>query len=117
MESETDRIAAQEAQLRQWSIDGTADFTRTFGVAPGRWLQMEAESGAEGAIKRILSPDWPETSWVPVLTQLWEAHRLEWSAEAAALRFPLLFGPEHRAEAQRRLEQFGYDVDPSLTEG
>lgn len=77
---------------------------------------MEAESGTEGAIKRILSPDWPETSWVPVLTQLWDAQRLQWSAEAAALRFSLLFGPEHKAEAQRRLTQFGYDAAPSSTE-
>lgn len=109
-------VAAQRAQLHQWSLDATADFTRTFGVAPGRWLQMEAESGTEGAIRRILSPEWPESTWVPVLTQLWDTQRLHWSAEVAALRFPLLFEPEHTAEARRRLAQFGYDADADSPE-
>jgi len=116
MAASAEHIATQRAQLHQWSIEATADFTRTFGVAPGRWLQMEAESGTEGAIKLILSPDWPETEWVKVLTQSWEAGRLHWSAEAVALRFPLLFEPEHRAEARRRLEQFGYNVHNDLSE-
>jgi hypothetical protein len=32
-----------KARLQQWSIDGTADFKRAFGVAPGRWRQMEKQ--------------------------------------------------------------------------
>lgn len=108
-------VATSRLELAQWSVEATADFARTFRVAPGRWLQMESESGTEGAIKRILAPDWPEGNWVPVLTQLWEAHRLQWSAEAAALRFPLLFTPDERAVARSRLQQFGYEEPRAST--
>jgi hypothetical protein len=53
----------------------------TFGVMPGRWLQLEAQYDTLGACQRILTPA-PESSWAPVLGHLWEADRLHWSAEA-----------------------------------
>jgi hypothetical protein len=74
---------------------------------------MEAQYGTEQAIERILSPEWPETSWQQVLAPLWEANRLQWSAEAAALMFPELFSEQAKAEAQRRLDQFGFRASQS----
>lgn len=99
---------AQRVTLQQWSSDSTAGFVGRFGVMPGRWLQLENELGTEAAIRHLLSASWPESAWVPVLTHLWEAGCLHWSAEAAALNHDLLFTPAERAEARRRLQQFGY---------
>ena len=48
-----DSDAALEAKLRIWSVEGTQDFKKTFGVMPGRWLQMEAEHGTRGACQRF----------------------------------------------------------------
>ena len=105
-----DSNTALEAKLRRWSIEGTTDFTQTFGVMPGRWLQMEAMHGTLGACKEILKPH-PDQWWMPVLTHLWEAGRLEWSAEAVALRteFAPLFTADERSVARARLEVFSYD--------
>jgi hypothetical protein len=54
-----------------------------------------------GACKEILKPH-PDQWWMPVLTQLWEAGRLKWSAEAVALRpeFEPLFTADERARRQ-----------------
>lgn len=103
--------AALEAKLRVWSVEGTKDFKKTFGVMPGRWLQMEAEYGTRGACKEILKPH-PDQWWMPVLTQLWEAGRLKWSAEAVALRpeFETLFTADERAVAKARLDVFTYNA-------
>jgi hypothetical protein len=104
-----DRQATLE-RLRQWSIEATADFKKTFGVVPGRWLQMEAEYGPLGACQRILQPH-PEQWWVPALTRLWEAGRMQWSVEAAALspEFRGLFTPTEKTVAQTRLLLLGRD--------
>jgi hypothetical protein len=71
---------------------------------------MEARYETLGACQEILKPH-PDASWMPVLTHLWEAGRLEWSAEAAALRpeFEMLFTSEERAVAKARL-----DVSPAM---
>jgi hypothetical protein len=107
-----DSMSVLLAKLDQWSAEATADFTRTFGVAPGRWLQMETESGTLGACKRILT-DQPEEWWVPMLTPSWEKNRLKWSVEALAWnpQFRRLFTNDERAVARMRLAKFGYPVD------
>jgi hypothetical protein len=48
---------------------------------------------------------------MPVLTHLWEAGRLKWSAEAVALRpeFERLFTADERAVAKARLDAFNYN--------
>jgi hypothetical protein len=98
------------AALDQWSKDSTAYCVETFGVAPGRWLQMEQEHGTLGACKRVLTPA-SEAQWVRILTPLYETNGLKWSVEAAALKpeFAPLFTDDERAVARDRLQQFGYD--------
>lgn len=80
----------------------------TFRVAPGRWLQMEAESGTLGACQRILAGE----EFVTQLTDLWEAGRLHQTVEAIVLEseFAALFTDEERALARKRLEELGYEV-------
>ena len=101
--SNTERLA----KLARWSAAATADFVRTFGVVPGRWLQLERELGTHGACKHLLRPH-PESYWVPILTPSFERNRLQWSVEAAALRpeFAPLFTDDERATAQHRLAAF-----------
>jgi len=104
-------MQAQVQALEQWSVEGTADFVKTYGVAPGRWLQLERELGTLGACKHLLR-DHPESYWVPILQSSYEKQRLRWSVEAASLRpeFAALFTDEERAIARRRLAAFGYDA-------
>jgi hypothetical protein len=96
--------------LARWSAAATADFVKTHGVAPGRWLQLEREFGTLGACKHLLW-DHPESYWVPILQSAYERQRLHWTVEAAALspEFATLFTDEERAVAQRRLAAFGLD--------
>jgi hypothetical protein len=101
-----------EARLTKWSIDATADFRRTFGKMPGRWLQMEAEYGTRGAVNRLMAES-QESWWTPILGHLWEAGRLQWSAEAMVLMAESreTFTVEERAVARARLLALGYDGD------
>jgi hypothetical protein len=104
-------MEAQLEALRQWLAESTADFVKTHGVAPGRWLQLEREFGTLGACKLLLR-DHPESYWVPILQVSYEKQRLRWSVEAASLRpeFAALFTDEERAIARRRLAAFGFDA-------
>ena len=107
-------MQAQLQALAQWSEAATADFVKTQGVAPGRWLQLERDLGTLGACKHLLQ-DHPESYWVPILQSAYERQRLHWSVEAAALRpeFATLFTDQERAIAKQRLAAFGFDVKPS----
>jgi len=105
--------ARLERCLREWSAKATADFKRVFGVAPGRWLQMEAKYGTLDACKRILTPNPADPDgWVTVLTLIWEENRLDMTVEAAALNpeFVSLFTSAERAVAKDRLRKFGHEV-------
>jgi len=46
-----------EARLSDRISEATEDFKKVFGFAPGRWLQMEAESGTLGTCQRIPASD------------------------------------------------------------
>lgn len=72
--------AALEARLKERLAEAAADFKRTFGVAPGRLLQMEAQHGTMGACQRILASD----EFVTQLTPLWEKRRRYSHARRAA---------------------------------
>jgi hypothetical protein len=109
--TQDDSLAALERRLEEWSTEGTADFRATFGVMPGRWLQMQAECGSTlSACKRILLPDYPEQWWVSALTPSLERKRMKWSVEVAAVtEFSRLFTEGERAVAGERLKRLRYD--------
>lgn len=95
-----------EKRLKERLAAATEDFKRVFGYAPGRWLQMESESGTLGACQRILAPG----EYVSQLTPLWEKKRLHQSVEAIVLEpeFEALFTEVERRVARERLKALGY---------
>lgn len=76
------------------------------GYYPRIFLQMMGELGGVGAAKRLLSSDKAQSG----LAILWEIGALHLSAEAHVLqeKWACLFTEAERAEAQRRLDEYGY---------
>lgn len=97
-----------EVRLKERLAAATEDFRRVFGYAPGRWLQMESESGTLGACQRILAPG----EYVSQLTPLWEKKRLHQSVEAIVLEpeFGPLFTDVERKVARERLKALGFEA-------
>lgn len=97
-----------EKRLKERLAVATEDFKRVFGYAPGRWLQMESESGTLGACQRILAPG----EYVSQLTPLWEKKRLHQSVEAIILEleFAPLFTDVERKVARERLKALGFEA-------
>jgi len=100
--------ANPEARLGERISEATEDFKKVFGFAPGRWLQMEAESGTLGACQRILASD----DFVSQMTPLWEKGLLHQTVEAVVLEpeFAPLFSHDEKAVARRRLTELGFEV-------
>ena len=96
--------------LELWSAEVTIAFTKTVGVAPGRWMQMEQKLGPTQAAKEILSPR-PESWWAPILFHLQQHGLLHTSVEALALS-PVgapVFTDAEKTEARKPLEALDYD--------
>jgi len=86
---------------------------RALGYNPTRFIQMVAEFGGVGAAHALLSG--PASS--DGFTQLWEMGRLDMSVEANVLLpwFEELFATEELANARRKLEAHGFDVEAFLS--
>ncbi len=76
------------------------------GYNPTYFLQMVAEHGGVGAVKRLLATPDSQAG----LNSLWEINRLDMSCEAAALnpKYASLFTAEERREAKKRLKALNY---------
>lgn len=76
------------------------------GYYPHLFIQMLDERGGVGAVKHLLSSDEAQYG----LIRLWEMGALHLSAEAHVLqtKWACLFTDAERAEARRRLDEYGY---------
>ena len=85
---------------------------RDLSYNPTRFVQMLAAHGAAEATRRLLRQGHGSEGF----TRLWEAGRLDLTAEAAALLpwYEELFDRAERAEARRRLLEHGFDLDGFL---
>ncbi len=102
----TDTMTPLELQFHQDMLTGSVELRTQHGYNPTYFLQMVAEHGGVGAVKRLLQT--PDTQ--ARLTSLWEIKRLDMSCEAAALdpKYASLFTAEEKREAKRRLKEVGY---------
>ena len=82
---------------------------KEFGYYPNYFLGMVVERGGLSAAKYLISGSQLSDGFV----RLWEEERLDLSVEALALQdqWTSLFTHEELAEAQRRLEGVGYEVE------
>lgn len=101
-----------ELEFNRELLAGTDRLKREIGYNPTRFLQMVGELGGPEAVRRLLRGRGASEGFAT----LWEAGRLEMSAEAIALLpwYEPLFTPTERATARRRLVQYGFDVDGFL---
>jgi len=100
---------------REAEVDLAAEFERymsdcirrckEFGYNAGYWKRMVVDHGAVEASHRLLTG----TRASDGFTRLWEEGRLDLSVEFSALlpKYHDLFTGDERAEARRRLEQYG----------
>ncbi len=85
---------------------------REFGYKPFIFERMIAENGGRQAIKRLILMKTPSDGFAT----LWEAGRLDLSAEALIIerpRFHVLFTDAQLKKARRRLEKFEYKLTNS----
>lgn len=102
----TDTMTPLERQFHQETLDGCRVLRREHGYNPSYFLQMVADHGAVGAVRRLLQT--PDTQ--AGLTSLWEIGRLDMSCEAAILdpRYATLFTLTEKWEARKRLRAMNY---------
>ena len=87
-------------------LDGSVELRTKHGYNPAYFLQMVAEHGGVGAVRRLLqTPNFQEG-----LTSLWEIGRLDMSCEATVLspKYSSLFTAEEKREARKRLKEMNY---------
>ena len=101
-----DSMTPLERQFHQETLDGCRMLRQEHGYNPSYFLQMVADHGAAGAVRRLLET--PDTQ--AGLTSLWEIGRLDMSCEAAVLdpRYHTLFTPAEKREARKRLQAMNY---------
>ena len=85
--------------------DACAESTK-LGYYPHLFIRMLDERGGVGAVKHLLRSDEIQYG----LARLWEMNALRLSAEAHVLqaKWACLFTDAERAEARRRLDEYGY---------
>lgn len=98
-----------EDEFTRLMLAGCDRLQREIGYNPTRFRQMVGDLGGVEAARRLLTG--PLTS--DGFSRLWESQRLHLSLEAHVLlpRFRDLFSLAEQAEARRRLEAHGFDVD------
>ena len=102
----TDTRTPLERQFHQDMLDGSVELRIKHHYNPTYFLQMVAEHGGVGAVKRLIqTPD--SQAW---LTSLWEVNKLDMSCEAATLnpKYASLFTAEEKREAKKRLREMNY---------
>lgn len=97
-------------------VNGAAILKKQINYNPKRFNQMVAEHGGVEAAKRLLNGSPFETS--DGFTTLYEAKRLEMSAEAHALLpwYEHLFTQSELENARYRLTEHRFDIDKYLRE-
>jgi hypothetical protein len=101
-----------EAEFHREMVDGSERLKREIGYNPTRFLQMVTEHGGPEAVHQLLKGHDGSDGF----TILWEAGRLDMSAEATVLLpwYEELFTIDDRETARRRLDEHGFDVDAFL---
>ena len=104
--SNIEEMTPVERQFHQDMLDGSVELRTKHGYNPTYFLQMVAEHGGVGAVRRLLQT--PDTQ--VGLTSLWEIGRLDMSCEAAVLspKYSSLFTAEEKREARKRLREMDY---------
>jgi hypothetical protein len=99
-------MTEQEARFHRALMDGYETAKRECKYNATYFLGMVADSGAVGAVKRLLAKD----SVSDGFGTLYLCGRLDLTVEAYVVRpeFADLFTPEEIAVAQRRLKEYGY---------
>lgn len=98
----------QEAAFQREMLASVAEMKSKLGYNPTYFQRMIADHGAVDAARRLIHAPNPSEGF----TRLWDAHRLDMTAEAHALlpRYEELFSEEDREQARSRLEQHGFHV-------
>jgi hypothetical protein len=104
-------MTVAEDEFHDAMIRGPKELSK-LGYTPVRFIQMVAEFGGVNAAHALLLG--PEAS--DGFTQLWEIGRLDMSVEANVLLpwFEELFSREEQANARRKLEAYGFDIEGYL---
>lgn len=84
---------------------------KQLGYNPAYFVRMLEEHGAVETARRLVTAPAPTDGF----TRLWQLGHLELTAEAIVTlpEFASLFSEAERRAARRRLEDLGYDFDPS----
>ena len=103
---------ALELQFHQDMLDVTGRCQQEISYNPTCWSRMVAEQGGVGAARTLLQG--PPAS--DGFARLWTEGRLDLSVEFRMLlpEHESIFSEAERAEARRRLEAIGFDVDARL---
>jgi hypothetical protein len=101
-----------ERDFHQAMLDGIRRCKREISYNPTYWSRMVGELGGVEAARALLRGAAASDGF----TRLWEAGRLDLSVEFWMLlpKYESIFCAAERAEARRRLEAYGFDVDTRL---
>ena len=104
---------ALDLQFHQDMLDVIRRCQQEISYNPTYWSRMVAEQGGVGAARALLQGHPASDGF----TRLWAEGRLDLSVEFWMLlpRYESIFTEAEQAEARRRLEAIGFDVDAQLT--
>lgn len=103
---------ALDLQFHQDMLDVTHRCNQEISYNPTHWSRMVAEQGGVAAARALLQG--PPAS--DGFARLWAEGRLDLSVEfgCSLPKYESIFSGAERAEARRRLEAIGFDVDVQL---
>lgn len=108
-------MAGLEERFHEEMLDIYRRANRECHYNPTRFLSMVSEVGGVVAAKELLVPGSPQYGF----EVLWERKRLDLTVEALVLResWRQMFSLGEIAEAQARLEQYGYTIPQAQRRG